>query len=82
MAIRNINQDVNQSAYSKNFDRIFGKPAPARNTGTYAWDPVGKCMVKIDDTTPRSVRDTIDPLMPAVRAMTPIPVSPKQVSEG
>jgi hypothetical protein len=83
MSIKNINQDVDTNRYGRNFDSIFGKNASdVPKTGTYIWDPVGKCLVKLDTTTPSVVRRTIDPLMPAVRAMTPIPVSPKQVSEG
>ena len=81
MAIKNINQDVNRSTYANNFESIFGKPVPSRKTGTYKWDPVGKCMVKIDDTTPQGVRDIIDPLMSGVRTMKSIPIEPKHTEK-
>lgn len=79
MSAKNINQNVDTTKYGSNFENIFGKQASTVNTGTYIWDPNGKCMIKIDDSTPRSVRDVIDPLMPGVRAMKPIPIEKKDV---
>jgi hypothetical protein len=81
MNAKNINQNVDTTRYGSNFENIFGKKSSGIKTGTYIWDPAGKCMVKIDDSTPKSVREAIYPLMPGVRAMKSIPVTPKEIEK-
>jgi len=77
--ISNAKQKVDFKKYDEGFERAFGKrEAKFEDSGTYVL--IGGGLVKIDNKTPKSVRDVIDPLMVhGVRRMSPIPVEPARV---
>lgn len=75
---KNIDQGVNLDKYGSEFDRIFGQKDMSNATGTYVWDSNSRCLVKLDTTTPKVVRDKIEPMMQyGVRKIEPVPVVPK-----
>ena len=78
MSIKNTNQPVTQSYYN-NFIAIFGeKKEGVTYTGTYKIDNKTNCLIKIDDSTPRHVKEKIEPLMNEVRNLDTINIKKKE----